>query len=231
MEHSGAFSAGAGVLNGNSAKGVGSNGGAQVNLVGQRRIRRFGRLGGDVGSEAPVAIAEGDGAAGAIAGRRDGLCELTGNAVLILHQIEVDGLSMLGGADDAQGIARERASVELQTNVHILPGSRSETLSGSLRGVDAEGERHRAIILFQRRVHEAGTTLSLQQATTHGAVETLAILPHGAVAAEAPVELMSVGRLEAIHGPIAFEHLRLPLAGEVAEIGREIGRASCRERV
>ena len=135
VQHGGTLATRAGVLDGDTAKGHRLYLCAQIYHMGQRALLWLWRCCLYMSRQQAPLGCQRDGATGAIAGGADGLGYLTDRAVVIGHEIEIYGLSMLGGTDDTQPITGERLGVELQTHIHILPCGRAEALSGRLRGV------------------------------------------------------------------------------------------------
>ena len=150
------------MLDVDAAKGVRRHLGAEVDDMGQRGTGRLrgGRL--HMGGEPFSVEIDGNGTSRTIAGGGHGLADGRHDAVVVAHQEEVDGLGVLGSADDAQAVARQGAGVELQADVHILARSRAEALPRRLRGVYMQRQRHLIIgTIGQWREHEAGTPLLL----------------------------------------------------------------------
>ena len=174
------------MLNVDTAKAVWSNIGRKGDFVGQGRTCRLRGLRDDVSSQSISDEIDGNGTSGAIAGGGNGFGNRSYGSVVVFHQIEVDSLGMLGGADDAETIAGECLGVELQTDVHILSGGGAEALSGRLGGIYQQRQVHVAILLVCWCVHDAGTTLGLQKPHSNGTVEAFLVFPHGFVRIERP---------------------------------------------
>ena len=162
---------------------------------------------------------EPDMASRAVAHRTHGCRERGDGAVVVGDEEEIDGLGIFRRADDAQAVAGEGMRVEVQAHIHILPCGAAESLSGSLRGVDIESDAHAAMVAGHGSIHDAGTTLGLQQTIAHGAVVSLAIFPHRPLTVEGPRKRFGISGFEAVDRPTAFFEQRLPAAGEIMEIG------------
>ena len=71
----------------------------------------------------------------------------------------------------------------------------------------------------KRCVHQTGTPLCLQKSLSNGTIKAFRIFPHGFLRVERPRKRCRILGLETINGPIAFLNGRLPLTGEVVEVG------------
>ena len=179
MEHGGALATGACMLDSDSAKNRRFHRCREINDMGQRTVLGLRCRCLNVGYQASLFCLQRDGATRAITGGRNRFGEGLGLSVVVLHEVEINGLGMFRGTDDAEAIAREGLGIKLQADVHILTCCRAETLTCGLAGVDIQYQRHIAILAFSRRIHQSGPTLRLQQTFAHSPVKALAILPHG----------------------------------------------------
>ena len=161
MQHGGALAARAGVLDVYATEAVGRHIGGEVNDVGQVGAggARGGRL--DVCTQLFPDEIEENGASRAVTCAADGSRERRDGAVVVTHQEEIDRLGMLRGTYNAQTVARERLGIEFQADIHILTGGRAEALTGGLRGIDIERQRHVGVLSVYRRVHDARAPLGL----------------------------------------------------------------------
>ena len=56
--------------------------------------------------------------------------------MVITHQEEIDGICIFGGTDDTQAITCECLRIKLQTDIHILTGSRTKALTCGFGGIN-----------------------------------------------------------------------------------------------
>ena len=177
MEHGGALATGACMLDGDSAKNVRFHRCREIDNMGQRTVLRLGCRRLNVGCQASLFCLQRDSTACAVTGGRNRFGEGLDLSVVVLHEVEINGLGMLRGTDDAEAIAREGLGIKLQADVHILTCGRAEALTCGLGRIDIQDQRHIAILAFSRRIHQSCTSLSLQQAFAHSPIEALAIFP------------------------------------------------------
>ena len=118
MEHNGTATAGAGELEGGAIIRFLLDGGLQIDMVGQLALPLFScRL--YMSTQLIALRPHMDGARTDKAGGADGLSDHGGVAMIIAHQLHIHGIGVLGGADNAEGIAGERLCIETDAYVEI----------------------------------------------------------------------------------------------------------------
>ena len=138
-EKGGRGAEGAGVLNVDATEGIGMRDGCSE----RHRLRQSWVVGlilvvGDMGSQCAFRGGEREFAATTeeVAGLRFGDGRYL--SALVFHEPHFDGIVVVGCAYEAQAVACERASVELDADVEILASSAAKALSHLLAGVEAE---------------------------------------------------------------------------------------------
>ncbi len=203
---------GAGVLDVDAAEGIGmrDRGGERHRLC-QGGVVGLILVVGDVGGQCAFRGGEREFAAATeeVAGLRFGDGRYLSASVF--DEPHFDGIVVVGCANEAQTVACERASVELDADIEVLARSAAEALSHLLAGVETEAEGLSLICFaITTCVHHACATHHWHEAEAAvGTIFTFTEGPDEDVATDGPVVLADVVGLVGIEGPCARDDLGL----------------------
>ena len=138
-------------------------------------------------------------------------------AIDVFHEAYLNGMVVVGGAYKAYAIASQRVGVELDADVKILPGGRSESLSSRLAWVEGYDTFLVAYFssLILRGKHHPCPFLQLHHSPrTFSTIHSLGISPRRAGVVSLPVVVHCVLGLMAIQCPSSGDDVCLYLHGK-----------------